>query len=93
MFADHLLKIKNEKQFKETGDSRYIHQNKLDKACLQHDMAYGDFKDLSKRRNPDHTLHNKAFNIAKYSKYDEYQRRIATLAYKFSTKSLPVLIF
>ena len=93
MFADHLLKIKNEKQFKETGDSRYIHQNKLDKACLQHDTAYGDFKDLSKRRNPDHTLHNKAFNIAKYSKYDEYQCGIATLAYKFSTKSLPVLIF
>ena len=93
MFADHLLKIKNEKQFKEKGDSRYIHQNKLDKACLQHDTAYGDFKDLSKRRNPDHTLHNKAFNIAKYSKYDEYQRGIATLAYKFSTKSLPVLIF
>ena len=23
---------------KETGDSRYIYQNKLDKACFQHDM-------------------------------------------------------
>ena len=28
--------------FKETGDSRYICQNKLDKAYFQHNMAYGD---------------------------------------------------
>ena len=35
-------------QFKETGDSRYIHKNELDKACFQHDMAYGDFQDLAK---------------------------------------------
>ena len=27
------------KTFKETGDSRYICQNELDKACFQHDMA------------------------------------------------------
>ena len=25
-------------KFKETGDSRYIYQNKLDKAYFQHDM-------------------------------------------------------
>ena len=38
------MKIKQRIQkFKETGDSRYIYQNKLDKACFQHDMAYGDF--------------------------------------------------
>ena len=24
-------------------------QNELDKACFQHDMAYGDFKDLNRR--------------------------------------------
>ena len=29
-------------KFKETGDSRYICRNELDKACFQHDMAYGD---------------------------------------------------
>ena len=34
------------KQFKETGDSRHIYQNDLDKTCFQHDMADGDFKDL-----------------------------------------------
>ena len=25
--------------FSETGASRYVNQNKLDKACFQHDMA------------------------------------------------------
>ena len=29
-------------KFKETGDSRYVCRNELDKACFQHDMAYGD---------------------------------------------------
>ena len=33
-------------EFKETRNSRYIYQNELDKACFQHDMAYGNFKDL-----------------------------------------------
>ena len=37
------------RKFKETEDSWYIYQNELDKACFQHDMAYGDFKDLSGR--------------------------------------------
>ena len=26
-------------KFKEPGDSRYIYQHKLDKACFQHNMA------------------------------------------------------
>ena len=30
-------------KFKETGDTKYIYKNELDKACFQHDMAYGDF--------------------------------------------------
>ena len=34
------------KKFKETGDASYIYKNKLDQACFQHNMAYGDFKDL-----------------------------------------------
>ena len=33
------------KKFKETGSSRYIYQNELDKTYFQHDMAYGGFKD------------------------------------------------
>ena len=32
-------------KFKETGYTKYIYRNQLDKARFQHDMAYGDFKD------------------------------------------------
>ena len=41
------------KKFKETGEASYIYKNELDKTCLQHDMAYGDFKDLAKRTAAD----------------------------------------
>ena len=34
-------------KIKETGDSQYLYQNELDKACFQHVMAYGDFKYLT----------------------------------------------
>ena len=50
---------------KEIGDSRHIYINELDKACFQHDVAYGDFKDLAKRTAADKVLRDKAFNIAK----------------------------
>ena len=51
-------------KFKETGDTKYIYKNELDKACFQHDMAYGDFKDLARRTASDNVLRDKAFNIA-----------------------------
>ena len=38
-------------KFKDIGNSRHIYQNKLDKACFQHEIAYRDFKDLPRRRN------------------------------------------
>ena len=47
-------------------------------------MAYGDFKDLTRRTASDKILHDKAFNIAKNPKYDGYQRGIASMVYKFS---------
>ena len=59
-------------KFKGAGNSRYIYKNELDKASFQHDMAYGDFKDLAKRIAADKVLRDKAFNIAKYSKYYGY---------------------
>ena len=49
-------------RFKKTWDLRYIYQNKLDKDCFQHDMAYGDFKDFPRRTAADKVLHDKAFN-------------------------------
>ena len=36
-------------EFKETGNTSYIYKNKLDKACFQHDIAYGNIKDLKRR--------------------------------------------
>ena len=52
-------------KFKQTGDTSYIYKKELDKACFQHYMAYGDFKDLSRRTASDKVLRNKAFNIVK----------------------------
>ena len=31
----------------QTGNTDFIHKNDLDKACFQHDMAYGKYKDLA----------------------------------------------
>ena len=75
-------------KFKETGDIKYIYRNELDKACFQHDMAYGDFKDLARRTASDKVLRDKAFNIAKNPKYDGYQRGLASMVYKFFDKNL-----
>ena len=38
---------------------------------FQHDMAYGDFKDLARRTASDKSLTEKAFNIAKNPKFDK----------------------
>ena len=43
-------------KFKETGDTSYIYKTEMYKACFQHDMAYGDFKDLAKRTAADKVL-------------------------------------
>ena len=51
-------------------------------------MAYGDFKDLARRTASDKVLRDKAFNIAKNSKYDGYQRGLASVVYKFLIKRL-----
>ena len=71
------------KKIKEAGDSKYIYQNELDKACFQHDMSFGDFKDLNRRTFVDKILRDKAFNIAKYPKYDGNQRVLAAMVYEF----------
>ena len=41
---------------KETGDKKYIYKNELDKACFQHNMACGDFKDLARGTDFDKVL-------------------------------------
>ena len=48
-------------KFKETGYTSYIYKNELERACFQHDMANGDFKDLKRRTFSDKVLRDKAF--------------------------------
>ena len=49
-------------------------------------MAYGDFKDLTRRTVPDKILHDKAFNIVKNTKHDGYQRSLPSMPFKFFDK-------
>ena len=67
----------------QAGNTDFIYKNDLDKACFEHDMAYGKFKDLAKRSQSDKVLRDKVFEIASNPKYDGYQRGIASMAYNF----------
>ena len=51
-------------------------------------MTYGDFKDLTWKNASDKILREKAFNIAKNSKYDGCQRGLASVIYKFLIKKI-----
>ena len=57
------------RKFQEIGDTNCIYKNELGEACFRHDIAYGDFKDLARRRASDKVLRDKAFNIAKCNGY------------------------
>ena len=82
-FTRHKERIK---EFKRTGDTRYICRNELDKACFQHDSAYADHKDLINRTEADKVLRDKAYDIASNPKYDGYQRGLVSMIYKFFDK-------
>ena len=82
-FTRHKERIK---EFKRTGDTRYIYRNELDKACFQHDSAYVDHKDLINRTEADKVLRDKAYDIASNPEYDGYQRGLASMVYKFFDK-------
>ena len=73
-------------KFKKTVHTDFIYKNELDKACFEHDIAYGDFKDLKRRTFSDKIFRNKAFNFAKNPKYDGYQRELTSMVYKFFDK-------
>ena len=66
-------------KFMTTGNADFFYKNELDKACFEHDMAYGESKDLVKRAQSDKVLRNKAFKIASHPKYDGYQRGLASM--------------
>ena len=78
MWSIYKIKERIEK-FKQTGNTNFIYKNKLDKACFQHDMAYGKTKDSVKRTQSDKVLKDKALEIASDPKYDSYQRGLASM--------------
>ena len=48
---------------------------------------FKDFKDLERRTASNKILRDKAFNIARNSKYDGYQRGLASMVYKYFDKT------
>ena len=58
---------KNRKSTKIQRNSRFTIylSNVLDKVCFKLDMAYGDFKDLTRRTASDKILHDKSFHNGK----------------------------
>ena len=82
-FTRHKERIK---EFKHTGDTRYIYRNELDKGCFQHDSPYPDHKDLINRTKSDKVSRDKAYDIASNPEYDGYQRGLAGIVYKFFDK-------
>ena len=70
----------------QTGNADFIYKNELDKACFQHDMAYGKTKDLINRTQSGKVLRDKAFKIANDPKYYGYQRGLASMVHKFFDK-------
>ena len=55
-------------------------------------MTCGDFKSLTRRTAYDKVLCDKGVNIAKYPKYDGYQRGLASMVYNFLIKYLLALM-
>ena len=77
---------KNKERIEKIMQTDFIYKNKLDKAYFQHDIAYGKSKDLAKRIQSDKVLRDKAFKITSNPKYDDYQRGLASMVYKFFDK-------
>ena len=68
------------------GDLRYIYQRELDRVFIQLDMVYEDSKVLLRRTASDKVLPDKAFNNAKSSKFDGYQKSFASVVYNVYDK-------
>ena len=82
-FTRHKERIK---EFKRTGDTRYIYRNELDKACFQHNSAYANHKDLINSTKSDKVLKDTAYDIASNPEYGGCQRSLASMVYKFFDK-------
>ena len=77
-------------KFMLTGNTNYIYKTDLDKAYFQHDMAYGENKDLTKRTQLEKVLRDKPFKIASNPKYDAYQSGLTSMVYEIFDKNAKV---
>ena len=90
MLVVHLLKTK--KRLRSSGkletrlNWKFIYKNNLDKACFQHDMFYGKYKDLTKKTQSGNVLREKLFEIASNPRFDGYQRGLTSMVYRFFDK-------
>ena len=76
--------IERIEKFMQTGNTNFIYKNELDKACFQHDLW--QIKRFSKKTQSYKVLKDKAFKIASDTKYDGYQRGLASIVYNFLIK-------
>ena len=70
----------------ESGNTKYIYKNDLDKACFAHDAVYSDSINLTKRTAADKILKNKAYEIANNLEDNGHKRGLASMVYKFFNK-------
>ena len=82
-FTKHVQRIQD---FLNTGKLSYIYKNDLDKTCFQHDKPNNKFKDLEKITQSDIVLKTKAFKISSNPKYNDYERGLVSIVYKFFDK-------
>ena len=68
-FTKHRERMKKNR---ETGSSKHLYRNKLDRDCFAHNAAYSDSKDLVKKNISDKILKNRAYEIARNRGYDGY---------------------
>ena len=61
-FTKHRERIQ---KFRETENLKHWYRNELNNACLAHDAAYSESKDLAKRTISDKILKDGAYKIAR----------------------------
>ena len=79
-FTRHQQRISD---FMKDGKLSHIEKNRLDAAGFQRDSAYTKYKDGLNRKQSDVVLKHKALKIGVDPKVNGYQRRLATMVYKF----------
>ena len=55
-------------------------------------LAYGNYKDVVKYTESDKVFRDKAFKIASNTKYDGYEKGLASMDYKLFDKNIKVVV-